>query len=68
MSGPAAAASSALENAVPSPCISVCRMSPASGYCEGCHRTLAEIASWSGYSDGEKRAVLARLPSRKTEP
>jgi hypothetical protein len=53
---------------VASPCINVCRMDAASGYCEGCGRSLEEIASWSAYSSAEKRAVLARLPARKTKP
>ncbi len=51
--------------AVASPCVNVCRMSALTGYCEGCLRTIDEIAGWSTYSDGEKRAVLARLPARK---
>ena len=34
------------DRAVPSPCISVCVMDPASGLCAGCYRTLAEIADW----------------------
>ena len=50
---------------VASPCINVCRMDPRSGYCEGCLRTIDEIACWSGYSDEEKLAVLAKLPRRK---
>lgn len=32
---------------VPSPCISVCRISADSGLCEGCFRTLGEISEWS---------------------
>ena len=55
------------EQEVASPCINVCRMDAASGYCEGCRRTLDEIASWSTYSAAEKRAVLAQLPARKSE-
>ena len=51
---------------VPSPCNSVCRMNPDSGLCEGCLRTLDEIAAWSVMSDGEKRAVLAQLTARRT--
>ena len=51
--------------AVASPCVNVCRMSAFTGYCEGCLRTIDEIANWSAYSDREKRAVLARLPARK---
>jgi predicted Fe-S protein YdhL (DUF1289 family) len=49
---------------VASPCIDVCKMNPQSGLCEGCFRTLDEIAAWSAMSAGEKRAVLARLPAR----
>ena len=50
---------------VASPCVNVCRMDAASGYCEGCGRKLDEIASWSIYTAAEKRAVLALLPARK---
>jgi len=40
-------------------------MSHDTGYCEGCRRTIAEIAGWSTYSDGQKRAVLERLSARQ---
>lgn len=53
------------EAGVASPCIDVCRMSSRTGYCEGCFRTLGEIAAWSGYTDAQKRAVLASLPERR---
>ena len=53
---------------VASPCVNVCRMDAASGYCEGCRRSLEEIASWSSYTAAEKRAVLALLPARKQTP
>ena len=49
---------------VASPCINVCRMNPDTGLCEGCLRTLAEIAAWSRMSADEKRAVLAQLAGR----
>ncbi len=49
---------------VESPCINVCRMDPQSGLCEGCLRTLEEIAGWSRASDPEKRAILARVATR----
>ena len=58
----------AQQDEVASPCIDVCRMDADSGYCEGCRRTLEEIAGWSAYSAAEKRAVLARLPARKKNP
>lgn len=50
---------------VPSPCTSVCRMSPATGLCEGCLRTIDEIAGWSRMDDDEKRVVWARLDERR---
>lgn len=50
---------------VASPCVNVCRMDAANDYCEGCRRTLEEIASWSEYGPAEKRAVLAQLLARK---
>lgn len=53
---------------VASPCVDICRMDAASGYCEGCRRSLEEIAGWSGYSPAEKRAVLAQLPARRPQP
>lgn len=52
---------------VPSPCISVCRMDEATGWCEGCMRTLDEIAAWSLLDDAEKRAVWAELGPRRDE-
>ena len=51
--------------AQPSPCINVCRMDAGTGWCEGCQRTLHEIATWSGLSDDDKRAVWRALPARR---
>ena len=53
-------------SAVPSPCTSVCRMDERTGWCEGCARTLDEIAAWSTMSDDEKTAVWDELASRQT--
>jgi uncharacterized protein len=51
---------------VPSPCIDVCRMDPRTGWCEGCHRTLDEIAQWSVMDEAMKRKVWDRLAARRT--
>ena len=48
-----------------SPCIDVCRMDPRSGLCEGCLRTLDEIAAWGTLSDAGKQAVWQRLEQRR---
>ena len=52
---------------VRSPCVDVCRMDAATGWCEGCLRTIPEIAAWSTMDDDAKRAVLARLDERRVE-
>ena len=53
---------------VASPCINVCKMNPDTALCEGCWRTLDEIAAWSGMSAEDKRAVMARLAARRARP
>jgi uncharacterized protein len=58
----------AAAHTVPSPCINVCRMHPASGLCEGCWRTLDEIAAWGVSSDDAKRAVWVLIEQRKSAP
>ena len=50
---------------VPSPCIDVCRMDPRTGWCEGCLRTLDEIAQWSAMDETMKRDVWSRLGARR---
>lgn len=49
---------------VPSPCQSVCVMHPDTEWCEGCLRTMDEIARWSRMDNAGKRAVWADLPER----
>ncbi len=49
---------------VPSPCQSVCIMHPTTGWCEGCLRSLDEIAAWSRMDNPAKRVVWGQLPER----
>jgi hypothetical protein len=42
-------------------------MNPDTALCEGCFRTLDEIAVWSGLTPEEKRDVLAKLPARRAQ-
>ncbi len=53
------------ESPVPSPCISVCRMNARSGLCDGCFRTLEEIAAWSRLDDADKRRVWTLIEQRR---
>jgi predicted Fe-S protein YdhL (DUF1289 family) len=49
---------------IPSPCDGTCRIDPASGWCQGCKRTLGEIADWPILSNPEKRKLLRELEER----
>ena len=49
----------------PSPCVAVCVLDPATGYCRGCFRTITEISRWVLLEREEKRRVLAALPARR---
>jgi len=40
-------------------------MDAKSGLCEGCQRTLDEIAAWSLMDDADKQAVWDQLPARR---
>lgn len=47
-----------------SPCIQLCTLDPATGFCLGCGRTGAEIASWIAMSRDERIALKQALPER----
>jgi len=53
---------------VQSPCVSICTMDSNTGWCEGCLRTIDEIAQWSGMSDPQKRMVWQQLALRRATP
>lgn len=44
-----------------SPCTRVCRIDERTDRCEGCGRTLEEIARWGSMSAAEREAVWQRL-------
>jgi uncharacterized protein len=44
--------------------VKVCTINPQRALCEGCGRTLAEIAAWPRMSEMERRALMAALPAR----
>ncbi|MEO7384451.1 MAG: DUF1289 domain-containing protein [Novosphingobium sp.] len=52
----------------PSPCNSICRIDAGTGWCEGCWRTLEEIADWPMLSVREKEQVLRRIEDRIPTP
>jgi hypothetical protein len=50
---------------LPSPCVNVCQMDQATGWCAGCLRTLDEIALWSRLTEAGKQAVWDQLERRR---
>ncbi len=53
------------DTAVASPCIDVCAIDPRTGWCQGCLRTIDEIAAWGALDEATKREVLRSLPARR---
>jgi len=49
---------------IPSPCVSVCKMTADSAVCQGCLRTMDEIRLWSTSTDLQKKGVWARIEQR----
>ena len=55
-----------MDNKVISPCISICRTDPVTGYCYGCARTNEEKRLWKDEKTDEKwkQANLQLITSR----
>lgn len=47
-----------------SPCVNVCTLDQATGWCRGCGRTIREISNWSAKPADERRTILVSLPAR----
>ncbi|RYD96082.1 MAG: DUF1289 domain-containing protein [Sphingomonadales bacterium] len=52
---------------VESPCVDICVMDGASGWCLGCGRTIGEIAGWGEASPAARAAIMADLPARMAQ-
>ena len=52
---------------VASPCVNVCEMDAASGWCRGCARGIDEIAGWGSAPESRQRQILDQLPPRRIE-
>jgi uncharacterized protein len=50
-----------------SPCTGVCVIDPDTDCCQGCLRTLNEIAAWGGSSAEDRRQILDRVEHRRTQ-
>ena len=50
---------------IPSPCVGVCRLDEESRLCQGCLRTVAEIARWPYAGSAERFAIVGALRERR---
>ncbi|MEO5493162.1 MAG: DUF1289 domain-containing protein [Sphingomonas sp.] len=48
---------------IESPCVNICTIGK-DRLCEGCRRSINEIAHWSRMTPAERSAVMRELPSR----
>lgn len=49
---------------IQSPCVGVCTLNEATGFCQGCYRTIEEIREWWNMSDEERAKVMRELDQR----
>ena len=52
------------DEGIPSPCISVCRMSEDRSHCLGCFRTIPEIRAWAGADRAQRLSIWTQLSQR----
>ena len=57
---------SAVPQTITSPCINVCQLNPATGWCEGCLRSIDEITAWGRLNESQRLVICADLPRRRT--
>ena len=51
---------------IATPCVKICIVDGESGLCLGCCRTLAEVASWTRFSDADRAEIMAGLAARRS--
>ena len=49
---------------ISTPCLRVCLLDASSGLCEGCGRTVDEIARWGLMTESERGAIMITLAAR----
>lgn len=53
------------EHEIASPCVGVCSMDEATGFCQGCFRTLEEIRQWWDMDNATKTEVIKTAAARE---
>ena len=52
---------------ISSPCIGVCAINEANGFCHGCYRTIDEIKTWWDMGQQEQKNLLVALEERQLQ-
>ena len=50
---------------IPSPCVGICTLDPATNRCVGCMRTVGEIAEWTGATNERRYEIVRDLRRRR---
>jgi hypothetical protein len=53
-------------NTIESPCVKVCAIDAATGWCLGCGRSMDEIANWTALGAERRGTIMRELDGRKT--
>jgi uncharacterized protein len=53
------------EPVVESPCINVCQINEATGFCHGCYRSIEEIQGWWDLNFEQKSDVIKQTWARQ---
>ncbi len=61
------AALEAHAHAVQSPCVRLCGIDEATGFCIGCYRTLDEVVAWQQLTQTQQLQVVAQCDTRKAK-
>jgi len=64
MIDPSSGTNTSFQDLLASPCIGVCSLDEASGWCLGCGRSGAEIGAWRDLGVDRRQAVWTALPNR----
>lgn len=54
------------EQEIQSPCVGVCSMDEATGFCQGCFRTIEEIRQWWDLDQSAKAEVIKQASARES--
>ena len=51
-------------SAISSPCRDICCLNDDTGLCEGCGRTISEIAQWTSLTEAARKSIMEQVPQR----